>query len=176
MVGFLTGRAYDHSITRVLNRSREINHVFGIDVPALTEGLDEARILDELPSLKEKVSGPNGIYLSRCFGDLVAAIKHPDDTAFYCYRGIESLRHHCASSHQLTDESKTVQWAKFREMAGVEQDKIMAIKTAADGLRHGDPVRAFNHDRTEVMREAWGIVRQYIAAIRVTNGESHSSP
>lgn len=37
MVGYLTGYAYEIEIFRVLNRSRNIDYVFGIDIPCLAE-------------------------------------------------------------------------------------------------------------------------------------------
>ena len=33
MVGYLKGHAYDFEVTRVLNQSRGVDYVFGIDIP-----------------------------------------------------------------------------------------------------------------------------------------------
>ncbi|WP_328515486.1 hypothetical protein [Ralstonia pseudosolanacearum] len=162
MLGFLLGRAYDFSVTRVLSQSRNVDYVFGIDVPGISDDAETMDVQQALNELSAKAIGTNGIYLNRCFGDLVAAIKHADDTAFYCYRAIESLRHHFAATHELASESKVVQWSKFREAAGCEHAAIMAIKTASDGLRHGDPTSVVGHDRAELLRDTWGIVRSYI--------------
>ncbi|WP_396328913.1 hypothetical protein [Burkholderia anthina] len=165
MLAFLLGHAYEFSITRVLNRSRNVDWVFGIDTPLV---LDEHPVDDvgaELLLLRNKTTGPNGVYLNRCFGDLTAALKFPDDTPFYCYRALESLRHHAAAVHGLRASSSADQWAKFREVANCEKAAIMTIKDAADGLRHGDPLQFENVDRAEVIRATWRIVRAYVGRI-----------
>lgn len=162
MLGFLMGYAYDFSVTRVISRSRGVDWVFGIDAPFLFEDLGKRDIQAELLKLRDQTIGPNGIFLNRCFGDLVAALKYPDDTAFYCYRAIESLRHHCSAIHGLTAAGKAVQWGKFREVAGCDQDSIMKIKVASDGLRHGDPSLTQEYDRAAILRVTWGIVRSYL--------------
>ena len=114
MLGYLKGRVYDIEIDRVLNPEQGVDYVFGIGIPCLeTRG---ASLDPELAVkvLAHKAIGPNGVYLTRCFNDLVSAMKHADDTGFYCYRAIESLRKHCASFHGLLDKSDNEQWMKFR--------------------------------------------------------------
>ncbi|MBU9437956.1 hypothetical protein [Burkholderia multivorans] len=165
MLGFLLGHAYDLSITRVVNRERGVDYVFGIDTPCISPAAEKLDVEAELLKLRDKTIGPNGIYLNRCFGDLVSAMKHADDTAFYCYRAIESLRHHCAVKNGITDDSKSVQWAKFREMASCDESQVMAIKTAADGLRHGNPMDSLSYDRAVILTGTWKIVRQYLDAL-----------
>ncbi len=97
MVGYLKGLAYDAQLTRVLNPDREIDYVFGIDIPCLAARGQSVDLQQGMLRLLQKVSGPNALYLHRCFSDLASSMRHPDDTAFYCYRAIESLRHHCAA-------------------------------------------------------------------------------
>ena len=118
MVGYLKGYAYDFEVTRVLNPSREIDYVFGIDIPCLAERGKSIDLEDALPKLWEKTSGRNGVFLNRCFSELASSMKHADDTAFYCYRAVESLRHHCAAVHGLSDADKSKQWEKFRKSRG----------------------------------------------------------
>ncbi len=165
MLGFLLGHAYDLSIARVVNRERGVDYVFGIDTPCLAPRAEAIDVDAEILKLRDKTIGPHGIYLNRCFGDLVSAMKHADDTAFYCYRAIESMRHHCAATNGITDESKAVQWAKFREMAGCDESQIMTIKTAADGLRHGNPMESLSYDRSAILVSTWDIVRRYLNSL-----------
>ena len=91
MVGYLKGLAYDFELTRVLNQERATDYVFGIDIPCLAARGKEVDLHDALTKLREKTLGKNGIYLTRCFSDLSSAMRHADDTGFYCYRAIESL-------------------------------------------------------------------------------------
>jgi hypothetical protein len=162
MVGYLMGYAYDFEVTRVLNQSHEIDYVFGIDIPCLAERNKDIDLPVALASLGEKTLGPNGMLLNRCFSDLTASMKHADDTAFYCYRAIESLRHHCAAKHNLSDASKTTQWEKFREVSGCTEEVLRQIKVAADPLRHGEVAGGGSEDRAQLFTATWGVVDGYL--------------
>ncbi|WP_201296962.1 hypothetical protein [Billgrantia tianxiuensis] len=140
MISYFKGYAYEFEIIRVLNKGRGIDYVFGIEIPCLEERGREIDLQESLFNLHDKTVGPNGVFLHRCLGDLVSAMKHADDTGFYCYRAIESLRHHCAATHGLSTAKKPRQWEKFREIAGCSEETLREIKRAADPLRHGGVV------------------------------------
>ncbi len=165
MVGYLMGYAYDFEVARVLNQSREIDYVYGIDIPCLAERNKDLDLVTSLARLREKAMGQNGIFLNRCFFDLTASMKHADDTAFYCYRAIESLRHHCAAEHNLSGESKTAQWGRFREVSGCTEEVLRKIKIAADPLRHGEAVGISSEDRAKLFTATWEIVDGYLRAV-----------
>ncbi len=165
MVGYLKGLAYDFELTRVLNQERATDYVFGIDIPCLAARGANLDLSDALAKLREKILGANGIYLSRCFSDLASSIKHADDTAFYCYRAIESLRHHCAAVNSLTEESKAIQWAKFREVTGCDEQALREIKAAADPLRHGQVVGSTSADRERLFTSTWNTVDSYLVGV-----------
>jgi len=165
MAGYLKGYAYDFEVTRVLNHSREIDLVFGIDIPILAERNKEVDLGAALAILQEKSAGPNGMFLNRCFADLTAAMKHADDTAFYCYRAIESLRHHCAALHGLSDANKRTQWEKFRQVSGCTEEILHLIKEAADPLRHGETSRGSSQDRAKLFMETWDVVDGYLHGV-----------
>ncbi|WP_342051565.1 MULTISPECIES: hypothetical protein [unclassified Cupriavidus] len=165
MLGYLLGHAYEFSVTRVVNPERQIDYVFGIDTPCVSQAGENFDLPAEVAKLRDKSSGTLGVYVNRCFGDLVSALKHADDTAFYCYRAIESLRHHCAAKNGIAGESKVVQWQRFRESAGCDEAKLRDIKVAADGLRHGDPMAPSNEDRVGMLVSTWGIVRRYLDSL-----------
>ncbi len=165
MVGYLKGYAYDFEVTRVLNPSREIDHVFGIDIPCLAERGKSIDLQDALPKLWEKTSGRNGVFLNRCFSDLASSMKHADDTGFYCYRAIESLRHHCAAAHGLSDAGKAKQWEKFREVSGCSEQTLRVIKAAADPLRHGGTFGVNAEDRAKLFTSTWDVVDGYLNGV-----------
>jgi hypothetical protein len=165
MVGYLKGFAYDFEVTRVLNQSRAIDYVFGIDIPCLAERAKSIDVQDALLKLRDKTVGPNGVFLHRCFSDLASAIKHADDTGFYCYRAVESLRHHCAALHDLSSTDKAKQWEKFREVSRCTEDTLRAIKAAADPLRHGAPGDATSEDRAKLFTSTWDVVHAYLNAV-----------
>jgi hypothetical protein len=89
-------------------------------------------------------------------------MKDADDTGFYCYRAVESLRHHCAALNGLLDAEKAKQWEKFREVSGCEEDTLRAIKAAADPLRHGEPTDITSEYRTQLLTHTCGVVDAYL--------------
>ena len=165
MVGYLRGFAYDCEITRVVNRTRGIDYVFGIDVPCLADRVKPAGLTEALLKLRDKTNGVNGLYLQRCFIDLTLAIKHADDTGFYCYRAIESLRHHCAAVNNLATEDKSTQWERFRAIAGCDEQALRKIKAAADPVRHGDVATETIVDRATIFKITWDVVDGYVNAV-----------
>lgn len=165
MLGYLKGFAYDFELTRVLNPERGTDHVFGIDIPCLAARGTNLDLPDALAKLREKTLGVNGVYISRCFSDLYSSMKHADDTGFYCYRAIESLRHHCAALNSLSGKSKLIQWEKFREVAGCDEQVLREIKAAADPLRHGQVVGSTSADRARLFTITWDTVDGYLAGV-----------
>jgi hypothetical protein len=165
MVGYLKGYAYEFEITRVLNRSRGIDYVFGIDVPCIAERSQSVDLPEALSRLREEANGPNGVFLRRCFADLASSMKDADDTGFYCYRAIESLRHHCAAVHDLPATDTSKQWEKFREVAGRDQETLLYIKAAADPLRHGGVTGISAEERGTLLASTWDVVDGYLNGI-----------
>jgi hypothetical protein len=165
MVGYLKGYAYDSEITRVLNQSRGIDRVFGIDIPCLSDRGKLVDLTEALPKLRDMTVGLIGVYLQRCFSDLVSAMKHADDTGFYCYRAIESLRHHCAAVHGMATADKSKQWEKFRVVSGCDEKTLRDIKAAADPVRHGEFAGPTNSDRAKLFTSTWDVVDGYIKSI-----------
>jgi len=165
IIGYLTGLAYEVEVTRVLNQSRKIDYVFGIDIPCIAERGNANNLKSALNKLRNMTMGHSGVFLNRCFSDLVSAMKHADDTGFYCYRAIESLCHHCASENKLSNAPKSKQWEKFREISGCSKDAILYIKGAADPLRHGDINYVSPEDRKKLFTSTWDIVDSYIAGV-----------
>jgi len=162
MIGYLTGRAYDLELTRVLNRSRRIDHVFGIEISCLAKRGESIDFTAAMAKLRDKTSGQNGVFLRRCFGDLASSMKHPIDTGFYCYRAIESLRLHCAALHGLSAAEKPEQWEKFREVSRCDKQTLDTLKTAADPLRHGGVSNTTSNERENLFNITWNIVDKYL--------------
>ena len=112
-----------------------------------------------------KTVGENGILINRCFSDLVSAMKHADDTAFYCYRAIESLRLHCAVSHGLKDKKPKIQWEKFREVLSLSKDKFVKITESSKLVRHGDVASITGEERADILKETWDVVTSYLEKV-----------
>ena len=165
VLGYLRGYAYDLEVKRVLNRALGIDWVFGIEISCIEERNKSINIDDELKSIHQKSLGREGVLLHRCFNDLIMAMKNPDDTGFYCYRAIESLRHHCIIKFDMPIDKKQVQWQKLREIAGCDEKNIRDIQSSADAVRHGDVVAITAQDREALFMKTWDIVDGYIKNI-----------
>jgi hypothetical protein len=172
MIGYLKGYAYDCEITRAVNRERGIDYVFGINVPCLTNRIRADAFDEALVKIRAKVEGSNGLYLQRCFNDLVSAIRYADDTGFYCYRAIESLRHHCAAIHGLLDAPKAQQWDKFRATSATSKEILRGIKAEADPARHGDMAWLPAVDREQLFKATWGIIDRYLGVQYSESGDT----
>lgn len=165
IIGYVEGYAYNLEVTRVINRTLGIDYVFGIDIPCIADrnkAIDKSRWLS---LIRQKSSGREGILLHRCFNDLIMAMKSPEDTGFYCYRAIESLRQHCIMKFSLPPDDKTKQWEKLRNIAGCDKSTILDIKSAADAVRHGDISSLTSQDREALFTKTWNIVDGYIKNI-----------
>jgi hypothetical protein len=162
IVGYLTGHSYEVEIKRILHRGRNIDYVYGIDIPYIKERNKDVDINAKIASIRKKTIGESGILLHRCFNDLVMAMKNPTDTGFYCYRAIESLRHHCREKYEIDRENRIEQWKKFRECTHCDEATILYIKNSADPLRHGEVTHVTSSGRVELFKKTWDIVDNYL--------------
>lgn len=165
VVGFVLGYAYEVEIKRVLNPSLDVDAVFGIDIPCITERNKDVDLVERLKEIRNKTYGSNGVFLQRCFADLSQAMKNADDTGFYCYRAIEALRQHCIAQFAIDAANKKKQWEKVREVSGCSEDILREIKTAADPTRHGEVVPITADQRKRLFLITWDVVDGYLARI-----------
>lgn len=165
MIGYIKGYAYDLEITRVLNSTLGVDYVFGIDIPAIAKPRESIDLASKLGELRAKTQGENGIFLNRCFNDLVSAMKDADDTGFYCYRAVEALRHHCAVVHNISEMDRKIQWEKFMEVSKVNEEATRKLENSAKSTRHGGVSDVTNADREDLFKTTWDIVDAYIVNI-----------
>jgi hypothetical protein len=161
------GFAYDVEVTRVLNRERKIDRIFGIDIPIIAHRNKAIDLIERLNAIRNKTFGSDGVLLHRCFNDLTSAMKNPDDTGFYCYRAIEALRQHCVRKFKLNPDkdNRSEQWKKFREFARCDEQTLRDIKSAADPVRHGDVIPITSAERADLFKKTWDVVDAYLESI-----------
>ncbi|MBJ7310507.1 hypothetical protein ACFOLJ_24270 [Rugamonas sp. CCM 8940] len=164
IAGFLLGHAYNLEVTRVTTPDGNIDWVYGIDIPCLTERMKGKLSSEAFTALIVKTSGPKGFILHRCFTDLTLAMQHPVDTAFYCYRAIESLRQHWGALNDV--EEKATQWKGFRDFLGISKDSIDPVRIAAEGVRHGELVSITDQKRVELFTRTWDLVEAYLNKVQ----------
>ncbi len=167
IIGYVRGYAYDCDINRVLCEDMNIDHVFGIDIPGLSERNKSMDFQAEVNNIALQSAGDYGFYLQRSFSDLNSAIRHADDTGFFCYRAIESLRHHCAAVHGLSKSDKSKQWEKFRDVSLCNESLLFEIKQSADALRHGGIAITTSDQRAALLFKTWGVVDGYLKGFKL---------
>jgi len=165
VVGYIKGLAYDVEIRRVLNPEHEVDYVFGVEIPCISDRNKDIDLATRATEIRNKTNGSDGVFLHRCFADLVSAMKNADDTGFYCYRAIESLRQHCIERFGLDPAKKDEQWAKVRELSGCTEEILREVKAAADATRHGEVVKVTSEQRQRLFLITWDVVDGYVAAV-----------
>lgn len=165
VVGFIMGRTYDVEIRRVMNPELDVDYVFGVEIPCIADRNKAVDLLARITEIRAKSDGTLGVFLHRCFADLASAMKNADDTGFYCYRAIESLRQHCIEKFGLDPKKKDEQWEKLRELSGAPEETLREIKNAADASRHGEVVKITSDERQRLFLITWEVVDGYLAGI-----------
>lgn len=160
MIGFLKGYAYDVEIRQIINDEKNIDYVYGINVPCIEKRNEHIVIEKHLSDLLAKTAGDNGIFIKRCLNDLIMAMKQPGDTGFYCFRAIETLKQYCKSRFGLEREAD--QWEKVRDMSGYDKDYIEIVRTFAFPARHGDILPITSADREDIFIRTWNVVEGFL--------------
>ena len=160
IIGFLKGYAYSIEITQVVNDDRGIDYVFGIDIPCIEERNKNIKLKEKILGILEKTSGEHGIFIHRSLNDLIMAMQHPQDTGFYCFRAIESLRHYCRVRFNI--ETELDQWKKVNSISGYDKDHIEIVRQFALPTRHGDIVPISSEDREKIFMKTWDVIEAFI--------------
>jgi hypothetical protein len=159
IASFLKGFAFAVEVVRVFDEGLNQSFVFSNEIPTLVER-NQRRELTEVKFIYPLCCGPEGLYLRRCLNDLNLAIKHPDDTGFYCYRALESLKQFFGALTGEKDDRK--QWAAMASTLGGKEEDIKPIKDLAFPARHGVPDPITDQQRKNIFLLTWDIVEKFI--------------
>jgi hypothetical protein len=155
-LGYMQGHAYDIEITSVVFPDGSFR-VFGVDVPVLTESRNARPLAAERVvelTLQNR-------HVRRALTDLRNAVQASQDTAFYCYRAVESIRQSWADSG-----SEGKQWVAMNTALRIDRSAHDAIKRWADDQRHGAGILPMtDSDRASALLHAWGVTDRYLVLI-----------
>jgi hypothetical protein len=165
LVGFLTGHAYTVEIIRVTCETLGIDVVYGVDIACVASRNKDVPFPSAITKLRQLCVGENGAYIQRCMNDLLLAMQQPEDTAFFCYRAIESLKNHAVKSLPDTPQNPARQWDSFRGAADCTREEIDSIKRHADHQRHAADLLTTQEDRALLLSQTWKIVESYIKSL-----------
>jgi hypothetical protein len=159
IASFLKGYAFNVDVVRVFDEGLNQSLVFNNEIPALVER-NQKRELTEVKFIYPLCCGPDGLYLRRCLNDLNLAIKHPDDTGFYCYRALESLKQFFGELSGEKDDRK--QWKAMADALGGKEEDTKLTRDHALPARHGVPNPITDEERREIFLHTWTIVERFI--------------
>ncbi|MGV9673151.1 MULTISPECIES: hypothetical protein [unclassified Gordonia (in: high G+C Gram-positive bacteria)] len=92
--------------------------------------------------------------------DMRMALRLSIDTAFYCYRAIECLRHEFV---HLEDGDKTApSWSRMHAALGTSKAEMDPLTALATARRHGESLALSHDDRITWLRWAREVVAKYI--------------
>jgi len=165
LVGFLVGCAYTVEIVRVECEALKIDVVYGVDIPCIANRERDLTFQVAIAQLKQLCVGKSGVYVQRCMNDLLLAMQQPEDTAFFCYRALESLKTHAMEGRPEPPKNASIQWNYFRNAAGCTRAEIDSIKREADPLRHSANLLVKREDREMILTQTWNIVEGYIRSL-----------
>lgn len=154
---YLTGFSYAVTITSVLSPDSK-HHVFDVNVDAVSEKTDFENLDATFNEIMAVYSTPAGDPLKRCMADFRRSLRNPEDSGFFCYRAVESLRHYFADD---TDDDPG--WETMRSQLDVAREDLMFIKQFADPRRHGTTAPITDDERAEVYSITWKVIDSYIS-------------
>jgi hypothetical protein len=167
VAGFLLGHGYDVEITKAFDPQLSATQVFGVDIPVVShraQGRDIAALVNAIFPL---CYGRDAVFLRRCLSDLTASLKRLDDTAFYCYRALESLRQSFGTG--LSDGE---QWKAMAQALGSSKEDMEPLQRAAFPARHGAAKLLTDDERGKLYTYTWDIVEKYIDYRLLESGAS----
>jgi hypothetical protein len=161
-VGFCYGYGYDLEIVSMQRPDSAQMAVFGIDIPSLKDvGIKNGiSVKDVMATLAKS----DGYYFRHALADAREAIRTPQDTGFFCYRAIESLKNCYASRGGIASDPAEA-WEAFRAHYLISEDSVMRVKHFADPIRHGNYAQAApisDKERSEVFDITWGIINAFV--------------
>lgn len=135
-------------------------HVFGVEFDYIRDKLTTEEAFGEwLPKILTVYRTRAGPYLQRCLTDYRMAMEHPEDTGFYCFRAVESLRQVFKEDEVDNGDS----WSSLREATGVSRSTIeKKIQNYSNARRHGDLFTITSEERKLVLESTWEIIREFI--------------
>jgi len=170
-LAFILGQHVDVEVFACITPSG-YKRVFGVKHDYISDKIDqEKEIRNWFSKIMNAYQTGASPFIQRCFTDFRLAMNHPEDTGFYCYRAVESLRQFFKDGSNSDDDES---WEELRGAISFDRDTIEEdIKAYADPRRHGEPFSITGEERQLVLETTWEIIREFI---EYSNKELSSVP
>lgn len=146
--------------------------VFGVSHPAISNRF--ANTDDSLSKILNSDNGYGSFQVQSALLDISKGIQFPNDTFFYCYRAIETLRQHLERREDIHN-AKTA-WGRFHDITGVTKPDFKHLLHFANKERHGTYVEASADDRDRALLFTHKIIEKYINYLLASKGLSPLLP
>ena len=172
--GYVNGQAYDLDLGHYIDHGAmdSGNWVKPFRVGALdlrqTVGttFDELRgmvMLEALPPPGDERKARAAGQLTQALGDIRDAIRHPHDTAVFCFRAIEAIRQHYVEDG---DRGPRASWERMGEQLRIDECWTQDIAPARKSQAHGEGQVLSGAERAEFVRRARAVVDRFVASVR----------
>lgn len=104
--------------------------------------------------------------------DLAAGVERPDDTMFYAFRAVESVRQFLA---QPGDQPSS-QWQRLRETLGLDEAELRWLTGHSVPRRHGELVTVTAAERLRALKLARSAVRSLVELVDADRAGGTSGP
>ena len=151
---YLNGYCHSIDIAQCVLPSGEVV-VFGVEHQVVSGRF--AFSGDEYVGILNLTSGEEGLFIQQSISDLSKAIKYPVDTAFYCFRAIETLKQYFKKNC-----SEKEAWKMLSRYVGKDREYSSVIRRFADNGRHGVHEDISGAERDEIIQKAFEIVDTFI--------------
>ena len=157
-MSFLLGKHIDVEIIAVITPDGR-KKVFGVEYEYISERFDDEEIEDWFQKVLHTYTTDSSPYVQRCMTDFKLAMEHPEDTGFYCFRAVESLRQY----FKEIESDDSTSWERLREAIGVERETIEEdLQSYSKARRHGEPFTITAEERKLVLETTWNIIREFL--------------
>ena len=110
-------------------------------------------------------------FARHALADLRAALEYPDDTAFYAYRAIETVRQSFVRGDSDTDAARRKSWQALRDALNVDPESLDQARTLARPRRHGETGKPSlgEAQRFQVLTLARDVVQSFVSQLSTSD-------
>lgn len=172
VIAFTRGGVFDVDIISVIRErddasdgSFEVHYLDNIH-----DVISDRKSSTTLQQIYEICISDDGLPLRRCLNDLRTALREINDSPFYCYRAIETIKGHIGDRFgETTDKG---QWEVTRETLALNRSDLEVVKELADPLRHGCGIKFEGSEWRKIILISWDVTDAYIRFLwQVAKGE-----
>ncbi len=171
-VAFTTGNVFDIDIIGVIrDRDDAADGSFNVHyIDNAHDVISNRASAATLHQIYQICISDDGISLCRCLNDLRTALRELNDSPFYCYRAIETIKGHIGD--RLGETTEKAQWEVMRGVLGVNRGDVEIIKKLADPLRHGRAIKFDGSEWRKIIHISWDVTEAYIKLLsQISSGE-----